>query len=68
VVRVGDPITTAVGSAPVDICDIFQPPLRTVELNPPFTGDFGDLTPVAIQTDGDVVPHDVELLGTSQQA
>ncbi len=65
VVRVGDPTTTAVGSAPVDTCDIYEPPLRTVEMTPPFAGSYGEVTQVAVQTDGDVVPYPVELLGAS---
>jgi hypothetical protein len=65
VVRVGDPTTTAVGSAPVDTCDIYEPPLRTVEMTPPFVGSYGEITQVAVQTDGDVVPYPVELLGNT---
>lgn len=61
VVRLDEPITTAVGSAPTTTCEPLE--LTSVLLDPDPSVDYFDVDPIAVQTEFDVRPHEVEMLG-----
>lgn len=61
VVRLDEPITTSVGSAPTTTCEPLE--LTSVLLDPDPSVDYFDVDPIAIQTESDVRPHNVEMLG-----
>lgn len=66
VVRLDEPIGTTEGSGPGLHCDPLD--LVSVEFDPPIPGDFLEVDALAIQTQGAVRPHPVEMLGTSTPA
>jgi hypothetical protein len=63
VVRLDEPITVTVGSGPAPHCDPLD--LVSIDFEPPIPGDFLEIDALAVETAGDVRPHDVELLGLS---
>ena len=66
VVKLTEEITTAVGTEPRPWCEPLE--LLNIEFDPALPGEWQDLDAVAIQTDGDVRPHKVELVSTSTVA
>jgi hypothetical protein len=66
VVRLVDPLSTSVGSAPGPHCDPLD--LVSVAFDPPIPGDFLEIDALAVQTGGNVRPHEVEMLGLSLPA
>lgn len=66
VVRLTEPITTSAGTEPRPWCDPLE--LLNIEFDPQLPGDWQDLDAIAVQTLGDVRPHEVEMLSTSLAA